>query len=316
MVKKPAVSVIIPTYNRADLVPLAIQSVLDQTYQDFEIIVVDDASKDNTEEVVEGFVKQDNRIKYIKHTENKGGSAARNTGIKKSSGDYIAFLDSDCQWLPQKIEKQLKVFHEGNSKLGAVGSRTISTDKSIVKMSDSRGKFGDIHKKLLSGEAFPGRKCWPGGTSTIMIKKECFDKIGLFDEELKSCQEHDLYIRISKYYHFNVVREPLVKVVLDAPFRISLDMEARLKGRKRMLEKYSREMPKISKLKSHFSYVIGSILCRKGNMKEGRSYLFRALISYPFSPRNWINFLVSFLPYHIFNFLISTRAKIRKGNNI
>ena len=102
----PTVSVIIPEYNRSKLLSLAIESALNQTYQDLEIIVIDDGSTDNTKEVVEGFIKQDSRVKYIQHENNKGASAARNTGIMSAKGEYIAFLDSDCQWMPEKIEKK------------------------------------------------------------------------------------------------------------------------------------------------------------------------------------------------------------------
>jgi len=102
--KSVTVSVIIPTYNRAHLVGRAIRSVLNQTYQDFEIIVVDDCSTDNTEEIVKGF--NDHRIRYMRHDRNRGGSAARNTGIKASQGKYIAFLDSDDEWLLKKAESR------------------------------------------------------------------------------------------------------------------------------------------------------------------------------------------------------------------
>src|SRR4030042_5052103 len=106
----PTVSIIIPTYNRAHLVMRAINSVLDQSFQDFEIIIVDDASRDNTEKMVSGI--RDKRIFYIRHEKNRGGSAARNTGIKQARGEYIAFLDSDDEWLPEKLEKQLKVLEQ------------------------------------------------------------------------------------------------------------------------------------------------------------------------------------------------------------
>jgi len=100
--KIPRISVIIPSYNRANTIGRAIQSALSQSYQDFEIIVIDDGSTDHTEEVIRSF--QDSRIRYIRHNRNRGGSAARNTGIHAARGEYIAFLDSDDEWLPQKLE--------------------------------------------------------------------------------------------------------------------------------------------------------------------------------------------------------------------
>jgi len=114
----PIVSVIIPTYIRAHVLAKAIQSLLNQTYQDFEIIVVDDGSIDNTEEVVKSF--NDPRIRYIRHKENCGGSAARNTGIRAAYGECIAFQDSDDEWLPEKLEKQMQVFENAPAEVGVV----------------------------------------------------------------------------------------------------------------------------------------------------------------------------------------------------
>ena len=96
----PKVSIIIPTYNRANLLPRAIKSVLSQTFKDFELIVINDGSTDNTEEVIKKFQKKDERIKYILHKDNKGEAAARNTGIRIAKGEYIASHDSDDEWLP------------------------------------------------------------------------------------------------------------------------------------------------------------------------------------------------------------------------
>ena len=107
MKKNPTVSVVIPTYNRAPLIGRSIKSVLNQTYQDFEIIIVDDASTDNTKEVVSNF--NDERIRYIQHEENKGEAAARNTGIKATRCDYIAPQDSDDEWIPEKLSTQIEL---------------------------------------------------------------------------------------------------------------------------------------------------------------------------------------------------------------
>ena len=95
-----------------------IKSVLNQTYEDFELIIVDDSSTDNTEDIIGQFQEKDKRIKYIKHDKNKGGSAARNTGIKSSKGEYIAFLDSDNVWLCEKLGKQIRLFSSMPIKIG------------------------------------------------------------------------------------------------------------------------------------------------------------------------------------------------------
>ena len=113
----PKVSIILPTYNRAHIIEKAIQSVLNQTYQDFEIIIIDDGSKDDTKKIIRGFQEKDNRIKYIRFEENKGAAAARNAGIKMSKGEYITFQDSDDEWLPEKLEKQMKIIETSSENI-------------------------------------------------------------------------------------------------------------------------------------------------------------------------------------------------------
>jgi len=114
----PKVSIVVPTYNRADFLPKAIQSVLNQTYRDWEMIIVDDGSTDNTEEVVKGYKEE--RIRYIVHKYNLGLSAARNTGIKNSRGKYIALLDSDDEWFPEKISCQINIFQKRDSEFKGI----------------------------------------------------------------------------------------------------------------------------------------------------------------------------------------------------
>ena len=167
--KTPKVSVIIPTYNRAHLVGRAIRSVLNQTYQDFEIIVVDDGSTDNTEEVVKSF--NDPRIRYIRHEENKGAAAARNTGIKAAKGKFIAFQDSDDEWLPKKLEKQMEAFDNASPKVGVVYTGFWSIEGNVKRYSLNKEivhKEGDIHSQILQGNFI--------GTPAAVVKKACFKK--------------------------------------------------------------------------------------------------------------------------------------------
>ena len=188
--KNPTVSVIIPTYNRVHLIRRAIQSVLNQTYQDFEVIIVDDGSTDNTEEVVKSF--NDPRIRYIRHEKNKGAATARNTGIKAARGKFIAFQDSDDEWLPEKLEKQMKVFENTPAKVGVVytGFWKIENNKKIyIPFSWVKQKEGNIHKELLKGNFVT--------TQSIVARKECFKKAGMFDEKLPRFQDWELVIRLS-----------------------------------------------------------------------------------------------------------------------
>jgi len=269
----PLVSVIIPTYNRAALVPLAIQSALNQTHQNLEIIVIDDGSTDNTKEAVESIAEQDSRVKYLRHDTNKGVAAARNTGIMQARGEYIAFLDSDSQWMPEKIQKQLKVFHEGSQELGLVGSGRINVGGKHSGKKWIPNAFGDIYKKFLRGN------CYPGGPPEIVIKKQCLEKVGLFDERLLCYEDIDLYIRIAKCYHFDAVTEPLVEIDFDAPNALSSNTLARFTGAKRMLEKYESEFPRISSYRSKYNSYIGGVLYSQGLKRLSRHYFRHALFA-------------------------------------
>ena len=167
----PKVSIIIPTYNRVDLLPRAINSVLNQTFQDFELIVVDDGSTDNTKQVVEEFQKKDKRIKYI-WQENSGAPAKpRNTGIKNSQGEYIALLDHDDEWLPEKLEKQLEIFEKNRqTNLGFVGCNAL-----IVKEDKIQEYKTPKYKNILL-EILERNFIW--SCSSVMIKKSVLDKVG------------------------------------------------------------------------------------------------------------------------------------------
>jgi glycosyltransferase involved in cell wall biosynthesis len=201
---KPTISVIIPTYNRAHLVGRAILSVLQQTYRDFEIIVVDDSSADNTEEVVKSF--DDERIRYFKRNKNRGGAAARNTGVKLAQGKFIAFLDSDDEWFPEKLRKQIALINKSPDSVGAVYCLHYSQDDSlgyIIRPSTYSLGRGDVYYLLLNG--------WcPPSTSLFMLHTRVFEKSGLFDESLTSFQDYDLWIWVAKHCEFEFVNELFV----------------------------------------------------------------------------------------------------------
>lgn len=189
MKNNPKVSVIIPTYNRAHPVGRAIESVLNQTYQDFELIVVDDGSTDNTEEIIKEFQLKDNRIIYLKHDENKGGSAARNTGIKASKGEYIAFLDSDDEWLPEKLEIEIRILNDDRNLIICSTGYTFINEKNGVIIGSSKVQEERISQKIvLRGQCIT--------TNDFIADKEKVIKVGGFDEKLSARQDWDFWIRI------------------------------------------------------------------------------------------------------------------------
>ena len=207
------VSVIIPTHNRADLLEKAVQSILDQTFTDFEILVCDDASTDNTPEVIERF--KDERILYTRYETNRGVIEVRNNAVTNSRGEYIAFLDDDDEWFPTKLEKQVALLDGSPDKLGAVYTGSCSIDMKlgrIMKVSCPTYR-GNILSDLLKGNFIT--------TSSIVIKKLCFEKLGLFDPEYKSASDFDMWIRIAEVFDFDYIIEPLVNYRIN---QISISM--------------------------------------------------------------------------------------------
>jgi len=280
MIKKPTVSVIIPAYNQANFIDKAINSVLKQTYQDFEIIVVDDGCTDDTEDVIRGF--PDKRVKYIKkYKKNKGISVARNIGIKVARGKYIAFLDSDDEFLPERLGKQVQLLQNKSSEVGVVCSWSYNIDEKgnyICKRCLPK-KDGYIYEDLLSTN--------PISVPTVLIRKECFNRVGLFDDLLNTQQDWDMWIRIAKYYRFALIKIPLVKYRLH-PNQVSKNLEAKIITAKIILVKYSNELQGRSYANSKHHFYIGNRLCHMGKTKEGQRYLIKAISLYPFCIRYYI----------------------------
>jgi len=281
------VSVIIPTYNRAHLVGRAIQSVLNQTFKDFELIVVDDSSTDNTDDIIKEFQKKDDRITYLKHEKNKGGSAARNTGIKAARGEYIAFQDSDDEWFPEKLGKQMRIFESASLEIGVVytGFWRIENDRKIyIPASWVIQKEGKIYKELLKWNFVT--------TQSILVRKVCFDRVGYFDENLPRLQDWELVIRLSKYYNFKCIDEPL----LTSPFTpdsISANQDALIKAYELILEKHYEEFKEDKGLLARHQGSIGSLLCQRGNLNQGRRYLLKAIKSHPLNLKYLVAVFVS-----------------------
>ena len=198
----PEVSVIIPTFNRSVRVVRAVQSVLDQSLKDIEIIVVDDGSTDDTEDRL---VPYGALIKYIRQPANRGVSAARNKGIENSSGTWVAFLDSDDYWLKGKLHVQMEFLYQN---LDAVACQT----EEIWIRRGRRVNPRKMHKKP-SGEIFQRslRLCLVS-PSSIILKRSVFAEVGLFDETLEAAEDYDLWLRIScRYPIYLIDREFVVK---------------------------------------------------------------------------------------------------------
>ncbi len=192
----PLVSIIIPTFNRGHVLAKAVHSIVQQTHTDWEIIIVDDGSADNTREIVRTLQKDDNRIRFFQHQENRGAQAARNTGITASRGKWIAFLDSDDQWLPESLD----------IRLAAAASQQMPIIHSgcyILRENEEKERFGlpamqgNVYSELLTrpGPMFQG----------LLIQREALSKINGLDEAITSYQEWDTAIRLARHFQFGFV---------------------------------------------------------------------------------------------------------------
>lgn len=211
------VSVIITTHNRKEMLVKAIESVLGQTYKKLECIVVDDASTDGTREHITEYINNKRILYYyISENESRGGNYARNVGLENASGDVVAFLDDDDEWLSTKIEKQLFKLSEENQFVYC--GRIFGTGIEFYKLYEEdikncKYKEGDLSKEVLVHVI--------GVTSTIMVKHQLIDKVGKFDENLKAWQEYDLCIRLLQNTKAAIVRENLVL------YRMQIDDKSR-----------------------------------------------------------------------------------------
>jgi glycosyltransferase involved in cell wall biosynthesis len=197
--KTPLVSVIIPTYNRGWIVKEAIDSVLEQNFSDYELIVVDDGSDDNTPAILKAY---GNKITVL-HQPNQGVSAARNRGIAAASGRLIAFLDSDDLWLPRKLSAQVQFFKSHpEAVINQTQERWIRNGVRVNPKKRHHKFSGMIFEKSLA-------LCLVS-PSAVMLKKSLFSIVGVFDERLPACEDYDLWLRISCRYPVHLIETALI----------------------------------------------------------------------------------------------------------
>ncbi len=303
--KNPIVSVIIPTYNRAHLIGRAIQSVLNQTYQDFELIVVDDGSTDNTEEIVKDFQNKDERIKYI-YQNNQGASGARNTGIKNAKGKYIAFLDSDDEWLPEKLEKQIQLFKNSKKKnLGFVGCNVLVVDEQTNKRYEYKTpKYKNVFQRLLENNFIRS-------SSSVMVKKSVIDNVGLFDESLKNANDWEMWIRIAQKYDFDFVDEPLFKYYWHGGniTRTAGNLK-KIQYREYILIKHKNLYKKHPKAYSITLRNIGTAYLLNNDLKNARKYFIKAIKVAPWYLRTYFNLIVSLLGSKFYKKILYQKRKM------
>jgi glycosyltransferase involved in cell wall biosynthesis len=274
----PLISVILPTYNRANLISRSIKSVLNQTFDDFELIIVDDGSSDNTEYVASTFI--DNRIKFFKLAKNQGQNPALNFGVSKTSGKYIAFIDSDDEWLPDFLYKSVNLFKDDES-LGAVYASAYGQDLDGKLYSGYNFSLkGNIYKEVLE-------QGYLSYMITIVVKKEIIDLLKPlpFDPEFTYAQDDDFCFQVSKIAKVGLIEEPLAIIHSDSGDQLSKNSLARAYGREKLFKKYRNEISNICGRKILFDYFskLGYLFYLANDKIKARYYFIEAIKIYPLS---------------------------------
>ncbi|MGQ9509114.1 MAG: glycosyltransferase family 2 protein [Thermodesulfobacteriota bacterium] len=265
----PKVSVIIPTYNRFSMVKEAIDSVLAQDFEDFELIVVDDGSTDGTFEALRGYGE---KIKLLQHAQNRGVSAARNTGILRSKGKYIAFLDSDDLWLKRKLAIQTNFLEENPQ------YPICYTDEIWIR----RGKRVNPMKKHSKYSGWIFEKCLPLciiSPSSAMMRRTLFQKVGLFDEALPVCEDYDFWLRVSVRFPIFFINKKLIIKRGGHPDQLSQRFWGNDRYRVIALEKLlsesflkEEEREKVLSEMKKKCQILSRGFLKRGNELEGRYY--------------------------------------------
>ena len=258
----PKVSVIIPAYNAMNYLPQTLKSVLQQTFTDFEILIINDGSSDD---IVEWSSQiSDSRVKLISQI-NQGVSAARNTGICNAQGEYIAFIDADDLWEPTKLEKQV-ICLDANPAAGLVYTWTAFIDQfgqpiGVSKVSHAEG---NVWEKIVIQDMIS-----PGGSA--MIRAECFNKVGLFDVELTIGEDRDMWTRISANYPFAVIKEFLTLYRRHSN-NTTLSNEKIIPQLSRVIEKTFKNAPKHLLYLKERSYCWINIYAAWSSIQDEQNY--------------------------------------------
>ncbi len=299
----PTVSVIIPTYNRAHVLGRSIQSVLNQTFQDFELIIVDDGSTDDTEKIVKNLSNE--KVKYTKLQKNQGAGVARNIGIRLAKGDYIAILDDDDEWMPERLEKQMKVFSTAPMEVGVVYTRYIKYDSlgDYIPPLKVAKKEGDLFKQLL----FELHVQW----QSSLIKRECFNKVGLISESMLYARDWEFLLRISQHYQFLYIDEPLA-IIYEQPEDRFSKQERLIVDLQRILKMYFSQIKQDRRVLAKYYFRIAYFSCSVGKIGQGRCYYLKSLRAYPMDIVIISAFVTSLLGSRIHNaaFTIYRRSKL------
>ena len=266
----PQVSAIITTFNRAHYLEKAIKSVLGQDFSDYELLILDNSSSDNSQAVVEAF--QDERIRYIKHPP-LNISQTRNLGIRESKGDFIAFLDDDDEWLPQKLRLEWTLFQFLPEEVGLVygGFQRIDTDGNVF-YHHAPNLQGSILKELLNLQ-----DDFTGSASNPMLRKSTVLALNGFDEQVKTGEDWEFYLRLAERFQIRYVPDMVVNVRHHSGSRLGDRVHDYIALEEQVMQRFAQQFDQDKKLKSFYLQRLGGKYMRMGKTTEARRLLFKSI---------------------------------------
>ena len=288
----PTVSIVIPTFRRPAFLERAIACVLDQTFAAWELVVVDDNGRGTPDqqatEAFMGRYAEEPRIAYMAHSSNMGGSAARNTGVRSTSGEFVAFLDDDDEWLPEKLERQMASFETAGERVGLLytgakvveaGGGAAGAGRTYLEVPSARG---DVFVRLLGHNVV-------GTTSSILCRRSALTQAGLFDDTLGASQDYDLYLRLARICEFEYVPDPLVIRHKHAQARITKDLDTKIAASARILEKYEEAFARESVARSKYLFTHGRLQVWAGYRRDAVTTFLRSFRADPRRPGRLIH---------------------------
>ncbi len=260
----PYFSVVLPTFNRERTIGGAIQSVIDQSFQDWELIIVDDCSTDATTQVISAF--KDARIKWIRNSSNRGPAFSRNRGIEIARGQVISFLDSDDRYLPEFLQKTQLFFSNANQGMGFCWTGLEVKYKSGTKR--------ELWKPVIQESPYYTflKELRIGTNSGLSVSKEVFLTCGMFDEALKAAEDTEFLLRIVQRYGFGIIEEVLIYIDKSGRDRVSLNYEKNAASYNKFIHQHWSVIDRYPELQKKFYYKLMWLNYHLGNFSLARNY--------------------------------------------
>jgi glycosyltransferase involved in cell wall biosynthesis len=310
--QSPLISVVIPTYNRSKLLERAVHSVLSQSFQQFELLIVDDNSPDNTAEVAASF--GDERIRTIRHDENRGSSATRNSGIRNARSEFVAFLDDDDEYLPDALAEGYNALQNLPESVGYVLG-------GYVLVQDTPQGEEVVEERLPQIPAFTSRESSYlsflrqvpfGAGNGVVFRRSAFDTVGLFDEGLRAAVDRDLFIRFAPHFEFVAIPKLLVRVHKHVGAQLTDPSPKRVAAYEQIAAKHLDMLQKHPKYYGDVLFTIGLKYYRCGAKVQGRRAFAQSLTKDPMQAKVWLNFF-SFELFNMDSFQLRQQLRLTLG---